>query len=379
MRINLGNARYLVLLTTALAAVAMGRGWARSSGGDENLKWQPTHAVMRPADYAGSAACAHCHRAIFEKQKTTDMAQAAARAAESRVLIEHPTLSFERGPYTYSLRHEGGRVSYTVSDGRDKITEPVFLVVGAGAVFQTYLIEHDGVYYRAPVNYYSAQEKLGLGEDPATPLPASLEAALGKRLTADGVRDCFRCHSPANVVGDGFDTDRLVPGDTCEVCHGPGAEHVAAMRAGKPRESVIFNPTHLRPEEEVDFCSDCHHSIQEVKKGNLRGVRTVISQSYRLVGSRCWNAADRRSRCSFCHDPHAPLVQETAAYDAKCLGCHATSAGAPASADHPGKPCPVGQRDCARCHMPKVPVPDSSIVYTDHRIRIAPAGTPYPE
>jgi hypothetical protein len=379
MRINLGNARCLVLLTTALAAAAVVRGWARTSGGDEDQKWQPTRAVVRLEDYVGSAGCAHCHRAIFEKQKTTDMAQAAARPAESRVLLEHPTLSFERGPYTYSLRREDGRVSFTVSDGRDKITEPVFLVVGAGAVFQTYLIEHQGAYYRVPVNYYSAQGKLGLGEDPTAPPPASLEATLGQRLTADGVRGCFRCHSPANVVGDRFDTDRLVPGDACEVCHGPGAKHVAAMRAGKPRESVIFNPAHLRPEEELDFCGDCHHSIQEVKQGNLRGVRTVLSQPYRLVGSRCWNSADRRSRCAFCHDSHAPLVQETAAYDAKCLACHVSSGGAPARADQPGKPCPVGPRDCAHCHMPKVSVPDSPIVFTDHRIRIAPAGTPYPE
>jgi hypothetical protein len=379
MRINVENARCLVLLTTALAAAAVGRGWAQTSGGDADQKWQPTRAAVRLEDYAGSAGCAHCHRAIFEKHKTTDMAQAAARPAESRVLLEHPTLSFERGPYTYSLHREGGQVNFTVSDGRDKITEPVFLVVGAGAVFQMYLIEHQGVYYRTPVNYYSAQGKLGLGEDPAATLPASLEAALGQRLTVDGVRGCFRCHSPANVVGDRFDTDRLVPGDACEVCHGPGAKHVAAMRAGKPRESVIFNPAHLRPEEELDFCGDCHHSIQEVKSGSLRGVRTVISQAYRLTGSRCWNAADQRSRCAFCHDSHAPLVQETAAYDAKCLACHASSAAAAARADQPGKPCPVVQRDCAHCHMPKVSVPDSPIVFTDHRIRIAQSGAPYPE
>jgi hypothetical protein len=379
MRINPGNARRLVLLTTALAVAAVGRGWARTSGDDANEQWQPTRAVVRLEDYAGSAACAPCHSALYEGHKNTSMAQAAARPAESRLLIEHPALSFERGPYTYVLRHEGGRVSFTVSDGHDKITEPVFLVVGAGAVFQIYLIEHQGMYYQTPVNYYSAQGKLGLGGDPAAPLPASLEAALGQRLTTESVRGCFRCHSPANVVGDRLDTDHLVPGDACEVCHGPGAKHVAAMRAGKPHESVIFNPAHLRPEEELDFCGDCHHTIQEVKKGNLRGVRTVISQSYRLVGSRCWNAADRRSRCAFCHDSHAPLAQEAAAYDAKCLACHMSSAGAPARSDQPGKPCPVAQQDCVRCHMPKVAVPDSPILFTDHRIRIAQPGAPYPE
>jgi hypothetical protein len=379
MRINWGNVRCLILFATALAAAGVGRGGAWNSGADEDQKWQPTRAVIRLDEYAGSAACAPCHAAVCERHKATRMAQAAARPAESRLLLEHPALSFERGPYTYTLRREGGGVSFTVSAGSEKITEPVFIVVGAGAVLQSYLIEHHGAYYRVPVNYYSAQGKLGLGVDPASPLPASLEAALGKPLTADGVRDCLHCHSPATVVGDRFDMNRVVPGADCEVCHGPGARHVAAMRAGKPRESAIFNPAHLRSEEEVDFCGACHYPVQEVKNGNLRGVRTVLSQPYRLMGSRCWNSADRRSRCGFCHDAHTPLVQETAAYDAKCLACHVTSTGAPGRPDQPGKPCPVGQRDCVRCHMPKVSVPDSPIVYTDHRIRIAPAGAPYPE
>ena len=379
MRINLGMVRCLVLLTTALAAAEMGRGGAQASGGDEGQVWQPTSAVVRLEDYAGAAACAPCHPAVVEKHKATGMAQAAARPAESRVLLEHPALSLERGPYTYSLRQESGRVTFTLSAGQEKITEPVFLVVGAGAVFQYYFIEHQGAYYRLPVNYYSAQGKLGLGEDPAAPAPASIEAALGKRLTADGVRDCLHCHSPATVVGERLDTDRLVPGANCEVCHGPGARHVAAMRSGKPGGSVIFNPAHLRPQEEVDFCGACHYPVQEVKKGKLRGVHTVLSQPYRLMGSRCWNAADRRSRCGFCHESHAPLAQPTAAYDAKCLACHVSSPGAPARADQPGKPCPVGRRDCAGCHMPRVPVPDSPLVYTDHRIRIAPPGAPYPE
>ncbi len=379
MQLNLGNVRRLVLLTTVLAAAAVGRGWARTPGGDEDQKWQPTHAVVRLEEYAGSAACAACHPAVCEKYKATGMSQAAARPAESRLFLDHPALSFERGPYTYSLRHEDGRVSFTVSAGREKITEPVFLVLGAGAVFRSFLIEHHGAYYRAPFNYYSAQGKLGPLEGPASPPPASLEAALGTRLNADGVRDCLHCHSPATVVGDGFDTARVVPGADCEVCHGPGAKHVAAMRAGKLRESLIFNPAHLPPEEEVNFCGACHYSIQEVKKRNLRGVNTVRSQPFRLMGSRCWNSADRRSRCGFCHDAHAPLLQETAAFDAKCLACHVSSTGAPAREDQPGKPCPVGRRDCAGCHMPPVSVPDSSIVYTDHRIRIAPAGAPYPE
>ncbi len=362
----------------ALAAAAVGRAWAQNAGSNAIVKFQPAHAATPPEDYSGSAACAACHHAIFEKHKTTEMAQSGARPAESPVLIAHPTMSFERGNYTYSLRREGGQVNLTVSDGRDQITEPLFIVIGSGAYNQVYYYKHHGEYYRPPVNYYAATGKLGLGEDSTTP-PASLDAAMGQHVTADALRSCLRCHSPGAVAGDRFDLDHRVPGDDCESCHGPGAKHVAAMRAGKSGDSLIFNPARLRPEEELDYCGDCHHSIAEVKKGVFRGVRTVIPQAYRLTESRCWNAADPRSRCTFCHDPHAPLLREAAAQDAKCLACHASSAAAPLRADHPGKACPVGQKGCAHCHMPKVSVPGSTMAFTDHRIRIAAPGAPYPE
>jgi len=376
MRINLGNARWLVLLAMALAAAAVGRGWAQDPrGNQDDTQWHPTRAVLRLEDYAGTQACAACHRAIFEKQKTGEMALSGARPAESRGLLEHPVMSFEHGSYTYSLRREGGQAIYTVSDGHDKISEPLFIAIGANS--ELFYFQHHGEFSRAPINYSVSQGKLILDGEFKSFAPASLEAALGRPLTTDALRECLRCHSPGTLVGDHFDMAHLVPGDSCESCHGPGAKHVAEMRAGKHDASLIFNPAHLRPAEELDFCGDCHHTIQQVKQGLFHG-RTVIPQAYRLVESHCWNAADPRSRCTFCHDMHAPLEREAAVQDVKCLACHAASAAAPVRADHPGKACPVGQKDCAPCHMPKVSVA-GSMAFTDHRIRIAPPGAPYPE
>ena len=357
--------------------VALGSGWARDPGGNEDMKWQAARASAPPEEYAGSKACAHCHRATFEKQKTSEMAQSGARPAESPVLIAHPAMSFVRGKYTYSILREGGQVNFTVSDGHDKITEPLFITLAVNGPL--YYYQHNGQYYRAAVTYSSSEGKLAMNSDFKNPAPASLEAAMGQPVSAEALRACFRCHSPGTVAGERFDLDHRVPGIDCEGCHGPGAKHVAAKLAGKQGESLIFNPAHLRPVEELDYCGDCHHSIAEVKKGVFKGVRTVIPQAYRLAQSRCWNAADPRSRCTFCHDPHQSMLRDTAAKDAKCLACHAASAAAPLRADHPGKACPVGQKDCAYCHMPKVTVPGNSTAFTDHRIRIAVAGAPYPE
>jgi predicted CXXCH cytochrome family protein len=71
------------------------------------------------------------------------------------------------------------------------------------------------------------------------------------------------------------------------------------------------------------------------------------------------------------------MIKDTAVYDEKCVACHALSTATPARADQPGKMCPVAQRDCAHCHMPRQATADG--VFTDHRIRVVRVGEPYPE
>jgi hypothetical protein len=307
------------------------------------------------------------------------MGRSVTRPSETSLLTSHPTLSFERGKYTYTIRKEGAHVTFIAKDGRDTITEPVFAAVGSGSVFQAYLIQHRGEYYRAPADYFTSQGKLGPDPDANAALPATLETALGKHLSADDVRGCFGCHSPASVIDGKFDLAARTPGIGCEVCHGPGAKHVDAMRTGKPRQGTISNPGRLRSELQADFCDQCHESASNMKKENPHGTRSVVSPEYRLQQSRCFRAADARSTCFACHDSHAPMARETAAYDSKCLACHTLRGGTAARADQTGKSCPVGQRDCAGCHMPKADISNSPIHFTDHRIRIAAAGAPFPE
>lgn len=384
MRIRIESARFLLLVLTILALSGTPGepwtlcAWARSPGGDENLPWKPNRGEARPAEYTGSQTCAECHHANFQIQKTTSMAQASQRPAESRILRRNPSLTLAQGPYTYAITLKGGQVLFSVSDSHGRITEPVVLAVGVGDTHQNYLIQRHGDYYQVPVSYYSAEKKL-LIIGKTTPAPPSLEAALGTRLTVERVRACFRCHGTASGYGDSIEIDHLVPGVGCEACHGPGAKHVTAMRAGRLKDSLIYAPKDLKPDEKVAFCGTCHHGVQEVKSGELRGIRTVLSQPYRLMQSRCWNPADTRTSCTSCHNPHQPLGRETAGYDTKCLSCHVSSGSGPSRAKQPGNACPVGKRDCASCHMPKVEVPGSHSSFTDHRIRIVRAGAPYPE
>ena len=166
-----------------------------------------------------------------------------------------------------------------------------------------------------------------------------------------------------------------MPGVTCEACHGPGADHVAAMKADvEGGEGFIMNPAHLDRTASVDFCGSCHLTWVDVELGGAMGSPTVRFPAYRLQNSRCWEKGDARITCVACHDPHRPLVRDAAYYDQKCLGCHVSGVGTRPTQDHPGKACPQSDHNCASCHMPKQNAVSSHNRFTDHDIRVVRAG-----
>lgn len=340
--------------------------------------WQPNSPAVNAADYAGSETCATCHHDHARTQAGSEMALSILRPADPHVLPGHSSLTYARGPYTYTLRKENGQLVFTATDGQSTVTEPVFAAVGSGFVFQAYIIRHDGVWHRAPIDYVAAHQALAPDPDAGAAIPASLDGALGATLSNEGIRGCFACHSPSTVIGDQLDIRSRTPGIGCETCHGPAAKHVAAVGSSEFHNVLPFNPAHQPVEQQSQFCNSCHVSAANMKKQNPAGVRSVTSEDYRLQSSRCWNPSDKRIACVTCHAPHAPMDRAAKDYDAKCLACHLTRS-ASVDRSRPGKACPKQDSNCASCHMPKIAVPNSVILYADHRIRIPREGAPFPE
>jgi predicted CXXCH cytochrome family protein len=115
----------------------------------------------------------------------------------------------------------------------------------------------------------------------------------------------------------------------------------------------------------------------------IRGVMNVRFQPYRLTNSKCYDAEDPRISCIACHDPHEPRKRAAAFFDARCAACHnAASSAAPVALKETSKRvaklCPVAKANCTSCHMPKVEIPGSHFKFSDHHIRIARSGDPYP-
>ena len=351
---------------------------------DERIEapgWWPTKGSVSRRDFVGTGECARCHAKRAASQITTPMAHASAPAASSDILHDHDRLTLQLTPYSYVISRDAGGIAYSVSDATNSISETLAWVFGLGNRGQTYIYQRNGFYYESRLSYYHSIQGLDLTTGHGAKTPANLEDALGRLIDPDTLRRCFGCHTTAATTTAGFDPSHLMPGVTCEACHGPGANHVKLMDEEKIEEGrlAIFNPKRLNPIALVDFCGACHRTWNDVYEMGAAGIANVRFQPYRLEKSRCWGDGDARLACIACHDPHQQLEHDAAAYDGKCLACHAATLAKKTTPDHPGKACPIGKTNCVTCHMPSVTLPSMHAPFTDHRIRVVRPGAPYPD
>ncbi len=319
---------------------------------------------------AADSPCAVCHAAQTTHFGATPMARALEKVETSAILTSHPELTFQEGAYKSSIVRRAGGSILTVRAGAETLTVPLLWAFGRGQAGQTYVFEYNGAMYESRVSFYNALDALDLTMGALNTRPQSLAEAAGRRMDTIGARDCFGCHSSGAVSAGKLHLESIVPGVACESCHGPVEKHAEALRTGDAAAAKLPHLAGLSAEELSDLCGRCHRTWSQIALNGPRGINNVRFQPYRLANSKCYDAADARIRCTACHDPHSTLETNLAAYDSKCAACHAAALHT--------KVCRVGKANCASCHMPKVDLPGAHARFTDHQIRIARAGDPYP-
>ena len=362
----------LVFLTLTLLLTSRAQ-----SQRDAFAKWRPTHELAG-VRYVGSGACAKCHAPQNAKRLANSMSRALEPVGSCEVLKTHPRMGFRNGPYNYQIVRDGDRSIYTITDGVSLISEPILYCFGQGKAGQTYVFQHKGVFYESRVSYYQEIQGLDFTIIHPRSVPGSLEDGLGRPMTMEAAQGCFACHSTAAVSAAQLQLDHLMPGVTCEGCHGPGEKHIAAIKAGS-RNLQVFNPAKLEADElSQEFCGACHVSFEKAllmpKQGGANNLRY---QPYRIFNSRGHSGTARIS-CVACHDPHDKLAEDAAFYDAKCLACHLTTRDQVKTVARSAAPCPVSSQNCTTCHMPKIDLPGAHGRFTDHWIRIVKSGEPTP-
>lgn len=315
---------------------------------------------------AGPATCAACHPAQARSQPKTAMGKAIELPPEQENLIAHPKLTFEKNGYTYTIERRGDLSTYTVRDGAGQLSLPIQYAVGVH--MQTFVFEYRGRFYESMVSFYPKLSGLAITLGDEQLRPRNLVEAMGRETSNDEITACFDCHGTGGVNKGKVTLDSLKPGVACEHCHTGAAVHMEAIARGQtaPLPAKLGQ---MGAEDMSGFCGRCHRTWEFIVRAREWGEVNIRFAPYRLANSNCFLGDDQRIRCTACHDPHASLDRDAASYDRACLACHAAKAQ---------KSCRVSRSNCVSCHMPKVTLSEGHAVFTDHQIRIARPGDPYP-
>jgi predicted CXXCH cytochrome family protein len=265
--------------------------------------------------------------------------------------------------YDYRIAKVASQTWYEVRSGKESIRAPISWVFGTGRTGQTFVITLNGKLYESRVSYYPAIGGLDLTVGAANSSPTNLTGAAGRLMSQSDITECFGCHSSSPGTVRGGTPDSLIPGVSCERCHGSMVGHPQSSAGMRKLKSVST-------EEISDLCGECHRTWEQVMLLKLKGINTVRFQPYRLSRSKCYDPADRRISCTACHDPHRPAVLSLTRVDKTCTSCHS---------DGLRRTCPKATANCASCHMPKYELPGAHAKFSDHMIRVARAGEPIPD
>ncbi len=333
----------------------------------------PIRSEVNPHGYLGPDACAACHADRVTEFRATRHFQACV-LPDVHAMPE----GFAQG--RGGVHPRGGLVRFEMTQvngeflqmairntpaGEERISSPIGLVYGAGA-------ESDEVYFT-------------WHDDRLSELPMSWLHPLGEWGTASFDRDgsgdfsrattprCMECHNTWMDHKPGtlnqYKRETMILGVTCEVCHGPGRDHVAfhqthpEARSGK----AVVHPKRLSRELQMDLCAQCHSNALKHRgpafnyrpgqplEAHFKTLATknpeddhVANQVTYLRESKCFQKSETLT-CITCHNPHkATAIHNRGTGRSACLECHQVAD----CRERERLPAAV-QDNCVGCHMPK--------------------------
>lgn len=356
-------------------------------------------------EYLGSAACARCHETISASWKDSIHIQMTRPIAEAHVIGDFsPGTHLEKYGRAYRMSQRAGRYVIAVSHQGGSFEEfEVHYTLGVNR-FQGYLSKRpDGRIYVLPV-FWHRETNQWIDYKEITPLPVDTTHEFRQIWNVN----CFNCHATNlrqnfDVETRTYDTSWTEMGIGCEACHGPGAAHVALMKAWEANPSAkpayessarnrelgallrIFSPKSADKRQVFDACAYCHGNKTNHFVGMKPGDRYedyampfLVSQPIpredpqgdfwpdgrpnrfnrpqALMQSGCFSKG--QATCTSCHTihgakhPHSLKVEE-ARTDLLCTQCHQQHIGPKLQAHTRHAVNSPGSR-CVGCHMSNV-------------------------
>jgi hypothetical protein len=366
-----------VLVCAALAATVESQG----DNIDVHRLPSPSGVFSRPypqgllnKKYVGDETCRSCHEDKAESYWNTahhrtsrlpDKETILGSFAQGKNILKTSNLELS---FRMDSRPDGFyETSVWTSPSFSERSEKIDLVVGSGRVGQTYLYWKKDFLFQLPVSYW-----------------VDLDAWINSPGYRDGTANfdrpvpprCLECHfTYAESVAEPnrYQPDSLVPGISCERCHGPGYDHVAGTKRKQSSVATIINPARLSKERQMEVCTQCHggrryplttpfsylpgEPLDDYYRRDPGKADTTIDVHGNQVGllqmSPCYRSALQLS-CSTCHDVHQPQ-RDAAAFSQHCLQCHR-----PAACRKLATLQDKSAVSCVDCHMP---VQESNLVF----------------
>jgi tetratricopeptide (TPR) repeat protein len=346
--------------------------------------------VPEPSAYVGAARCSPCHRDEERAYEPTRHNRTFHHGADllKLPLPARPLPDPDDPKVTHTFDRVGDKIHVKSAAGDSIYNTVVEYAFGTRERYITMIGRDDQHDYRAlRVSYYHNAEGSGWGRTFGS--PDGVELVRGQAIVVrDGVNRCLYCHvtqsrnfrDPPPETGAGPEAADSAIG--CERCHGPGANHITAIKLDFSDRAIV-NAGPATAEAINTQCAQCHivgsRAEIELEPDNPIYVR---SSGATLTFSRCYTASEGGLSCLTCHNAHRDAEKSAAFYESKCLSCHSQQKSMPSAKRSDGrhtaaptfgprKTCSVNPaKDCLDCHMPKIPVPVLHTLMTDHYIRI---------
>ncbi len=347
------------------------------------------------AAYAGDAACASCHEAIYSAQSKSRHARtlkAVSKAEHGGYFAIGTKITDPLLGCTYDVGvNDGVCVMRGKRQNGGGILAADF-VFGSGRTAHTYMCRiTDNIWIDLRLSYYTAARKWDY-TPMQKPGDRQFTRAAGIDQIGERLVQCISCHATvmrasATGTGAGILAEKSHFGIGCERCHGPGRLHAeSARQAGDRGRTAVTHLENLKlaGQDRINgICGACHRTPLTARFGDPTTKNGIARfEGAALPRSACYQKS-KTLTCTTCHDSHGDVDPSPERNDARCLGCHAKPPGVDASLKRETKKpdqtpvpkiCSVNQKaGCVRCHMPAQRI--STIpyaVYHNHWIKVWP-------
>lgn len=299
---------------------------------------------MRGDAFAGSFACAQCHKDIYNSHILTAHYNTSRPANEKTIKGNFSDgknqFLFAPGMYVTMEKRDTDFYQVQYANNMEVRRQKFDIAIGSGTKGQSYAYWNGNKLSQMPLFYYAAKNEWA--NSPGFPGQVIFSRPITSR--------CMECHSTfAKVVSEvfvepeEFDHNQMIFGVDCEKCHGPAEKHIEYQLQNPEVKTAkyIVNPASLSRMQNLNLCALCHggrmiktvpsfsfqvgdtltnYFIKDTAAKDTANIDVHGNQFGLLAASKCFKMSEMT--CTTCHNTHMNQRGMEEMFSQKCMSCH---------------------------------------------------------